>query len=127
VSKGLSFAEARRLLQDFQSGTIIRPDQAKAAELESLKSEWQNIWTLRDNFLASALSGGQPATTATLDAAEALAKETMRRRLKDVVELAETTEAPLSPGARFVASMLGVELPKPKPTETPAPKLVTAH
>ena len=137
MSKGLSFSEARKLSKELEQGLILRPDEAKVNELRELQSEWSNVWQLRDTFLGDALTGGCPPTVATLDAAEELAKETMRRRLKDVIGLAEASGAPIGRGARYVATVLGVEMPEAKrAAQSPetalvatneGPKLVTAH
>lgn len=122
----------KRLKAEREASLIIQPEQAKAAEVQALQAEWSNVWNLRDRFLDSALSGGQPVTIDTLEAAELLALETMKRRIHDAVALSQACGTNLSPATKYVAEVLGVELPKeaPQPPRGEAnepSKLVVAH
>lgn len=114
MSKGLSFAEARELQQLFGKGKILRPEQAQQNEQNAYMSEWGEIWNVRNDFFKAALMGGQPLTPETLDACEKLAMDCKRRQLVDLAEMVRACGAPVNPGVRFCAAVLGVEMPEAK-------------
>lgn len=122
-------AELRRLMAMAKplktEGAIVAPESALAARAASYRQEWGNVWTMREAFVEAILSSGNFDAATVVDEAEAIARECVRRRVTEALDIGAITGQSSNEGFEFLAKALGVELPEaPAPTLAEQPKLV---
>ena len=110
---------------------IVSPDAAKANQQAMYEGQFKPLWTLREQLVGAALSGGAKPDAETVDACDTVAMALMKLRCEECLKLATVTGTTVEHAFLFAAEAFGVSqdiLDAANAAANPEPpKLVASH